>query len=106
MKAEGKRKCGKMVEALGLSPAQEVLADHGEIFSCGGVYLGLNRSTPAMANRFECLFLPNYHKDVVVLNNKQVYRRTGLNQTHGTAQPREVPSPEQALRRFFKESLN
>ena len=101
-----KRKCGKPIEIEAPSPAQDILSDHGEIFSCGGVYLGLNRQAPPMADNFEFLQLPNHYKETLVLNNQKVYRAPGEINHVGNLAPQETPSPEDALRRFFKESLN
>lgn len=98
--------CGRPIEVEGESPAQEVLGDHGEIFSCGGVYLGLNRPAPKMSTRFECLHLPTYQKEVLVLNDTKIHRRPSRGEEAELVSYQESSSPEDALRRFFKESLN
>lgn len=105
-KTEAKRRCGTTAEIAPQNPAQGILNDHREVFSCGGVYLGLNRQSPKLADRFDFVHLPNHAKDVVVLNNQRIHRRPGTSDAPGVLSPREVSSPEEALRRFFKESLN
>lgn len=106
MKTLRKRNCGTPIKIEAPSPAQDVLSDHGEIFSCGGVYLGLNRQAPAIADHFEILHLPNHHKETLVLNNQKIYRTPGEPNHVGNLTPQETSTPEEALRRFFKESLN
>jgi hypothetical protein len=105
-RSEVKRNCGRPIDVEGESPAQEVLGEHGEIFSCGGVYLGLNRPAPRMSSRFEFLHLPTYQKEVLVLNDLKVYRRPTRGQTEEVVSYQESSTPEEALRKFFKESLN
>lgn len=105
-KTEAKRNCGTQVEPPPQNPAQGILSDHREVFSCGGVYLGLNRDTAKLADHFDFVHLPNHAKDVVVLNNQRVHRRPGTYDAPGVLSPSEVSTPEEALRRFFKESLN
>lgn len=106
MKTTRKNQCGRQVERMQVTPAQEVLADHGEIFSCGGVYLGLNRDEPRRPDRFEFWQLPNHAQETLVLNNHQVQVRASAQLSLGDAPLQEPGSAETALRRFFKESLN
>ena len=98
--------CGRPIEVEGESPTQEVLGEHGEIFSCGGVYLGLNRPAPKMSTRFEFLHLPTHQKEVLVLNDLKVHRRPSRGEADEVVSYQENSTPEDALRRFFKESLN
>ena len=105
-RSEVKRNCGRPIEAEGESPAQEILGEHGEIFSCGGVYLGLNRPSPKLSNKFEYLHLPNYQQEVVVLNNQKIHSRPSRGQKEAVVSYQENSTPEEALRKFFKESLN
>ncbi len=106
MKGKQKIQCGRILDRTEVTPAQEVLAEHGEIFSCGGVYLGLNRQSPPKPDRFEYLSLPNHRDEILVLNNQEVHRRSGDEIALSTTPHRDPASPELALRRFFKESLN
>jgi len=107
MNIRQKKYCGKLVpKEEKISPAQEVLNQQGEIFSCGGVYLGLNRIEVPKRDYFEFLSLPNHFKEVLVLNNQKPYRMPGRTNEEGTLHPQERPSSEDTLRRFFKESLN
>ena len=106
MKTNHKNQCGRMVDRTQATPAQEVLAEHGEIFSCGGVYLGLNRDQPRRPTHFQFMNLPNHQKETVVLNNLRVHRRSGDTQSVNASPLPENNSAESALRRFFKESLN
>lgn len=98
--------CGTFLQKPESVPAREVLNDHGEIFSCGGVYLGLNRSAVPFNDKFEYLFLPNQLQDVLVLNNRKIHRLPGRFTQEGILSPQERTSTQETLRRFFKESLN
>jgi hypothetical protein len=88
------------------APAQEVLNEQGEIFSCGGVYLGLNRPSIPLTDRFDFLHLPNRHKGVLTLNHQKVHRLPGEVLNEGLMPHQERLSTEETLRRFFKENLN
>jgi hypothetical protein len=105
-RSEVKRNCGRPIEVEVESPAQEVLGQHGEIFSCGGVYLGLNRGSPKMSARFQSLHLPTHRQEVLVLNDLKVHRRPARGETEDLVSYQESSTPEDALRKFFKESLN
>jgi len=98
--------CGTSLEKPEKVPAREVLNDQGEIFSCGGVYLGLNRPAVPFNAKFEYLFLPNHLMDVIVLNNRKIHRLPGRITEEGHLSPQERTSTQETLRRFFKESLN
>lgn len=102
----GKRKCGTLLEKPETHPAREVLDDQGEIFSCGGVYLGLNRPSVPLTDRFEILHLPNYLQGSVVLNNRKILRRAGITGDSDGPPAQEPTSTQETLKRFFKESLN
>lgn len=106
MKLEVKRNCGRQVPASQESPAQEVLNEQGEIFSCGGVYLGTNRVPSEMGDEFSFLHLPNHRKQTIVMNHQRPFRLPGEPAEEGELATGERPSAESAIRRFFKESLN
>lgn len=101
-----KRNCGTQIQEAEASPAQEILNESGEIFSCGGVYLGLNRQMPPFNDKFGYLHLPNYPKDVLVLNNLKIHRLPGHKSSEGMLRHSGGSSSQDTLRRFFKESLN
>lgn len=115
MKAKNRQKCGRLVEVSELAPAKETLASHGEIFSCGGVYLGLNREAnlpnPGKIKQKPVptyWHLPNYQKEVLVFNRGQMRRAShqAPAQDSGNFNPQGTLQTEEAIRRLFKESLN
>ena len=107
MKEENKKNCGSPLPREEITPAHEVLNEQGEIFSCGGVYLGMNPSPIPLEDHIEYLFFPNHQQDVMVMNHQKPYRVPARHCPEGVMAPQESSSsPESTLRRFFKESLN
>ncbi len=100
--------CGRRVErgAMTPIPAQEILQEQGAIFSCGGVYLGLNRMPIRELDHFQCLHLARPQGSALVLNNLRPYRKPGYKEVAGNLTSQERERTEQTLQRFFKESLN
>lgn len=114
MKANSRQKCGRLVEASELAPAQETLASQGEIFSCGGVYVGLHREdtlpNPMKAKKEATAFwhLPNHQKEVLVLQKDKVSKATqpAAEPAAANFQAQEGFQTVDTIRRLFKESLN
>ncbi len=101
--------CGRRVEqgpAAAPVPAQEILQEQGAIFSCGGVYLGLNRMPVRELDHFEYLHLARPQGNALVLNNLRPYRKPGYKEVVGSLTSQDREKAEQTLHRFFKESLN
>lgn len=101
-----KKHCGTIINPTEENPTGEVLNQQGEIFSCGGVYLGLTRPVMPLKDKFEFLHLGTPHRGPIVLNHRKFYRMSGGEDHEGTLTPKERPSPHDTLRKFFKESLN
>jgi len=106
MKSRGEEGCGSIALNSERAPAQEVLDDKAEIFSCGGVYLSQCRKPFLRNERFQYLHLPNRQREVMVLKNHKIYRLMGIEGDSSRASYEEISSTQETLRRFFKESLN
>ncbi len=100
-----KNECGSEAINSESTPAKEVLEEQGAIFSCGGVYLGLNRPSVPMEDRFDFLFSPGHGKKCVLFNHGKMHRRAGEKSSE-TISPQGQNSPQETLKRFFRESLN
>ena len=106
MNIQAKRNCGRLIEEQVLAPAQEVLEQQGSIFSCGGVYVGTQAQPLPRPKSFQFVHLTNHQKDVLVLNHQKVYRVSGRDESINGVTPGRVASPQETIRRLFKESLN
>ncbi len=98
--------CGSPSFNTEKSPDQEILEEQGGIFSCGGVYLANCMEPPLKSKGPDFLFLPNHGKEVLVFKGTELQRRSGPREQLGEGSYQEKASPQDALRRFFKESLN
>jgi hypothetical protein len=106
MKAGRIKICGTPLVKEGPSPAQEVLEEQGEIFSCGGVYLGLHHAPRILDDALEVVFLPNHRREILILNGENTSRISSEGGQELASSPQDRPSTGTTLRRFFKESLN
>ena len=98
--------CGSISPNLEKSPHQEILEEQGEIFSCGGVYLANCFEPPLKLSGVDFLHLNNHQKGVLVFKGGQLHRRTGAPIGVGANGFADKASPGEAIKRFFKESLN
>ncbi len=98
--------CGTVAPNQETSSAQEVLDEKGEIFSCGGVYLGQCRQPLFKPGKNQFLHLPTHHHEVLVLKNHRLFRLVGENGDVTRASFQEIHTTQETLRKFFKESLN
>lgn len=98
--------CGSVSQNPEKSPHQEILEDQGEIFSCGGVYLGNCFELPKGAAKTDFVHLPNHHKGVMVYQGGKLQRRSVLELNGATLPVEDRTSAGDTIRRFFKDSLN
>jgi len=98
--------CGSISPNKEKSPHQEILEEQGEIFSCGGVYLGNFFEVPNTSPKTDLLHLPNHHQGVMVFKGGKMLRRSDADFIGSTPATGEQTSTGDTLRRFFRESLN
>lgn len=98
--------CGSVSPNLEKSPHQEILEEQGEIFSCGGVYLANCFEPPIKTTGVDFLHLNNHQKGVMVFKGGKLHRRTDASRGVGANGLADKASPGEAIKRFFKESLN
>ena len=88
------------------TPDQEMLEEKGGIFSCGGVYLPPALTPSPRKPSYDCLFLPNFRRNVILYKNLEAIGATEQEMDVNQGSLAEAGTSHEALRKIFREGLN